>query len=127
MKSIKNLSIVSLLGLSTLASAQFTPEWTATPQQLDLVDNSSLKTITQPINHEQQAVRFHYSLLGTEMPVSQNQGYLAESKQYWLNTTAKKLSQGIELPVTSDLAVIRINPLTPSKKSASLKQIGRAS
>lgn len=122
MKSIKNLSIVSLLGLSTLASAQFTPEWTATPQQLDLVDNSSLKTITQPINHEQQAVRFHYSLLGTEMPVSQNQGYLAESKQYWLNTTAKKLSQGIELPVTSDLAVIRINPLTPSKKSASLKQ-----
>jgi hypothetical protein len=74
------------------------------------------------VNNEQQAVKFHYSLLGSEPLSDNNQGYLAESKQYWLNTTASKLGQGIQLPVTSDLAVIRINPLNPSTSSKSLNQ-----
>ncbi len=122
MKSIKNLFIICLLSLSTIGFAQFTPEWIQAPQPIDLVDSQSLKSFVTPVNNEQQAVKFHYSLLGTENPVSQNNGYLAESKQYWLNTTANKLSQGIALPVTSDLAVIRINPLNPTKSSASLSR-----
>jgi len=122
MKLFKNITILSLMSLSTLGLAQYTPQWTKAPQQLDLVDSQSLKSIAQPVNNEQQPVNFHYSLLGSQPLINNNQGYLAESKQYWLNTNAAKLSRGIELPVTSDLAVIRINPLNPSKYSKSLNQ-----
>ncbi|GAA4826126.1 hypothetical protein GCM10011365_06890 [Marinicella pacifica] len=122
MNTIKKLSIVSLLGLSSFALAQYTSEWTQLPQQVELVNNGSLKNFAEPVNHEQQTINFHFSLLGDVAPTTQNQGYLAESKQYWLNATADKLSQGIELPVTSDLAVIRINPLNPNKSTASFSQ-----
>ncbi|KAA3640093.1 MAG: DUF4785 family protein [Proteobacteria bacterium] len=122
MKTIKKLSLLSLMSLSGLGLAQYTPQWTEAPQQIDLVDMTSFKSISQPVNSEQQAVRFHYSLLGSDQLSDNNQGYLAESKQYWLNTNAQKLSQGLQLPVTSDLAVIRINPLNPTKSSQSLNQ-----
>lgn len=122
MKLIKNITILSLLSLSTLSLAQYTPEWTESPQEIDLVDSQSLKSISDPANTEQKSVNFHFSLLGSEPLIDNNQGYLAESKQYWLNTDAQKLKQGLQLPVTSDLTVIRINPLNPSKSSQALNQ-----
>ena len=122
MKLVKNITLLSLMSLSTIGLAQYTAQWTTAPQNIDLVNSQSLKNGMQPVNHEQQPVTFHYSLLGHEPLADNNQGYLAESKQYWLNTSAEKLSRGIELPVTSDLAVIRINPLNPTKSSGSLNQ-----
>lgn len=122
MKLIKNITILSLLSLSTLGLAQFTPQWTESPQEIDLVDSQSVKSISNPVNSEQQPVNFHYSLLGSEPLIDNNQGYLAESRQYWLNTNAQQLKQGLQLPVTSDLAVIRINPLNPTKSSQALNQ-----
>ncbi|MCW8869172.1 MAG: DUF4785 family protein [Proteobacteria bacterium] len=123
MKLVKHITTLSLMSLSTLGLAQFTPQWSEALQQIDLVNSQSVKSISNPVNNEQQPVNFNFSLLGSSEPlIDSNQGYLAESKQYWVNTHADKLGQGLQLPVTSDLAIIRINPLNPTKSSQSLNQ-----
>lgn len=122
MKNFKIISMLSLMGLANLTLAQVDANWLETPKQANLLTAVSNKSIGTPINQERTPITYHYSLIGTAPLTLNNQGYVAESKQYWLNAKAGQLNKGIKLPVTSNLAVIRINPLQPEKSFGGLNQ-----
>ncbi len=122
MKHYKIISMLSLLGLANLTSAQVDANWLESPKQIPLLTAVATKALAKPVNHERTPITYNYSLIGTAPLNYNNQGYVAESKQYWLNAKAGQLNSGIKLPITSDLAVIRINPLQQLKSSGGLNQ-----
>ena len=69
------------------------------------------------VNVTRERVAFNQSLIGQAHSVFQNQGFKAESKQYWMDSDAKQLSQGVNLPLSSSTAIIRINPLNMTDKA----------
>jgi len=121
MKNYKIISMLSLMGLANLTTAQVDANWLEAPKLANLLTTSTEKSISKPVNQERTSVSYNYSLIGSAAVNPNNQGYVAESKQYWLDAKAGQLKSGIKLPVTSDLAVIRINPLQPEKSFAGIK------
>lgn len=88
--------------------------WVVTPQSQTLVESA---VVAHKGNH-QQAVSFNQSLLGQDELMFQNQGYLAQSKQFWLDVSGAELNKGVQLQLHSDTAVVRISPLkTVNNKS----------
>lgn len=120
--------VSAMLLLSLTASAEL--RWLETPTAHELMSHTEKTTL---INKSQDPVVFNQSLLGEDMPTYRNQGHQAESKEYWLDVNAGELAKGVELPVTADLAVIRISPLAGNAQQKSiapgqvqLSQLGKA-
>lgn len=107
MKFTKIKNGLLLLSLSTVLQAEVS--WVQTPEQLPLESMAIEKTAMS--NTEQQSVTYNQSLLGQHDLKWQNTGYVTESKQYWLDVKGAELSQGVNLPLTSSTAIVRINPL----------------
>jgi len=118
MKKYKQKMSGLLVVMSMAASAEV--QW---------VDQLSVKPLAQInvkhttlINSNQDRVAFNQSLIGQEYNAYVNNGYVSESKQYWLDTDAQKLSQGVVLPITSNTAIIRVSPLHVNNKSSAIEQ-----
>ncbi|WP_223788110.1 DUF4785 domain-containing protein [Marinicella meishanensis] len=105
--------------LTTMASVSPADiQWNETPQAQTLAVFALKST---PIKGEQQRVAFNQNLLGQAFTPAANAGYLSQSKQYWLDASGAQLAQGLALPLTSDIAVIRLNPLQVSDKSLAIE------
>jgi hypothetical protein len=110
---------MNLLLLSFCGMAQAEISWVNQPAQQTFMDASQLANKSrQP---EQPAISYNQSLLGSSAIEIQNQGFAVESKQFWLDADANQLSKGLTIPLTSDTAIIRINPL---EVSAQTKAVG---
>jgi len=95
-----------LLTCSLIAHAEVS--WIKIPEAQNIAAISSKFPVN---NANQEAVIYNQSLLGQSISSETNLPYQAESRQYWLDTNAQKLSSGLGLPLTSKQAIIRINPL----------------
>jgi hypothetical protein len=100
----KLMSVMLLTSLSAAADVQ----WIEQPVSHELM-NLNQKAFL--VNTSQEPVVFNQSLLGEALPVFHNQGHQAESRQFWMDVDASMLSKGVEIPLTSSEAVIRISPL----------------
>ncbi|MEZ5471164.1 MAG: hypothetical protein R3E90_05240 [Marinicella sp.] len=113
-KSMKiNLLLLSFCGL---AHAEIS--WVNQPVQQALVDTSQF--VNKSRQSEQPAISYNQPLLGTSGIEYQNQGFAVASKQFWLDTNANELSKGLTIPLTSEIAIIRINPLDVSAQTKSV-------
>jgi len=111
---MKNMIKSTVFMLLMINSLHAEVSWIATPQSQTLVESA---VVAHKGNH-QQAVSFNQSLLGQDELMFQNQGYLAQSKQFWLDVSGAELNKGVQLPLHSDTAVVRISPLeTVNNKS----------
>ncbi len=117
MKNKKIMINGLLLAMSFTASAEF--KWVEQPSVQKLTVSSE-KFVVSNINKER--VAFNQELLGQNHHTFQNEGYQAESRQFWLDFNAKQLTQGVNIPLSSNTAIIRINPLNSSAKSQVLTQ-----
>lgn len=78
--------------------------------------NQLLSTVNSPqVNNNKQAVSYSYALDSQQSIDFEQKPFVENSKQYWLDSTAEKLLQGIDLPVSGGDTVIRISPLTNDK------------
>ncbi len=109
---------LNLLLLSFCSLAQAEINWITPPVQQPLDDTN--RELNKSRQSEQPAISYNQPLLGEADIQVQNQGFAIESKQFWLDTNARELSKGLLIPLTSDLAIIRINPLEVSAQSKSV-------
>ncbi len=117
MKQYKNTTALLLVSVSMAATAEVKWIEQPTPQPTDVaIAKSSL------VNSNKERVAYNMNLIGQTRQVYQNQGYVAESKQYWVDTNRQQLTQGVSLPITSGTAIIRVNPLNTNSKSQAISQ-----
>jgi hypothetical protein len=106
-----------LMSLTTALQAEIS--WVQPPKQIQLESMAIEKSAM--MNTEQQAVSYNQSLLGQHDISGQNDGFVTESKQYWLDAKGAELSQGVNLALTSATAIIRINPLDSSMQKNAIE------
>ncbi len=106
-----------LAALSIPASAEM--KWVEQPviQKLALSSEKSAA-----LNVTRERVTFNQNLIGQAHHEFQNQGFNTESKQYWIDSDATQLAQGINLPLSSETAIIRINPLQKTTKIQAIEE-----
>lgn len=110
--------VLSLL----LTQTAFTKEqinWVNTYQLPELGKNTDHRKMATITRHD-KAVEYHYAIEQDKILNSETSGYLAESREYWLDTTAEKLSRGIQLPLSSEIAVIRVTPLEDKQNNSQI-------
>lgn len=104
-----------LSSVASLAHAEI--QWNERP----LAQTLSVETLkSTAIKGEQQRVAFNQNLIGQSFNPAGNVGYQAQSKQYWLDASGADLAKGLSLPLTSDTAIIRLNPLHVGNKSETI-------
>ena len=122
MKNTKIKTGLLLLTCSWLAPAEV--NWVKQPEQQPLIP-TNIVTNKAAAQAQQPAISYNQSLLGEAYFQQQNRGFAVTSKQFWLDTNASQLSKGLLIPLTSETAIIRINPLQSlsSNKSLAVSQL----
>lgn len=124
--SIKKVS-VALLSASALTALSFAAPVAAQQTQLlpmaegdfgaaELVAPLGLKAAAVPT----EAVSMSWALGADKAIDAAPQGFVATSKEYWVDVTAKDLSQGVSLFTQAPGALIRLNPAPGEKGLAGL-------
>ncbi len=120
-------NVLSVLCLSALVSGSVLAadmNLTLSPRSdSDLGSDSlmlrSTKTALPAINTNRESVSFS-QLVDSDQPlVFQAVPHTSTSREFWLDVSAAELSQGVEIPVSSRAAILRLSP-TSSLKSAAL-------
>lgn len=110
-------NIIKTLVLCTMTTSVYAAPKAQWAVEFD-ADKSSLisANVNSPqVNNNKQAVSYSYKLDKSEKLNFEVAPYVENSKQYWIDSTAAKLVNGITLPVTGGNTVIRISPLTNDK------------
>lgn len=116
-KTITLTAFMALLhgGLATANQVNWTK-----PHQMQPLPTDYQKTTFELGNQEKQTIQYNQSLIGTKLTTALPQGHVAKSKQYWLDLTGAQLTKGVDLPITSNQVIIRLNPASNLNKNFSL-------
>ena len=110
----------TLLLIASLSAAPGSAQFLQ-PEQTDWTSNPANLSakVAQPItaNRSRDAVQFSWAL-GADEVLTTQAGLSANSKAYWLDVAAQDLAKGVDLPLTSGGAVIRISPVGSARVDA---------
>ena len=114
MKTNKIISAILACSIMGTALAAPTAKWaSATVNEKSVLINKSIDS--PQVNNNREPVSFSYKLAADEKLNFEVQKNITSSRQYWLDSTAKILAKGINLPVSGGNTIIRISPLTNNK------------
>ena len=103
----------TLLLIASLSAAPGSAQFLQ-PEQSDWTSNPTLLSskVVQPVtaNRNRDSVQFSWAL-GADEAIASQTGLSASSKAYWLDVSSQALAKGVDLPLTSGGAVIRISPV----------------
>lgn len=106
----KKILLVSLLAASQMSFADSQIQWIDAPEMKTLSQLPQEKSITAN-KWQKDSVRYNMDLVGQDLQQAKNAGFVAESKSFYMDVSGKQLSAGVNIPVYSNTAVIRLSSL----------------
>ncbi|TDR17562.1 DUF4785 domain-containing protein [Marinicella litoralis] len=106
----KTIILASLLAASQTSLAESSITWVKAPQMKTLPSLQQTKAATAT-QWQQQPVQYNIDAIDKVITAAENQGYVAESKSFYMDVNGADLTKGIDIPVASHSAVIRISSM----------------
>ncbi|MGJ8663757.1 MAG: DUF4785 domain-containing protein, partial [Marinicella sp.] len=106
----KTIMTFSLLAVSQLSMAEAEISWIESPEVKTLKSLAQSETIDKN-QWQSDAVQYNINLIGDEIKTNENKGFIAESKSFYMDFNGYKLNAGVDIPVWSKSAVIRLSAL----------------
>ena len=106
----KKIILASLLAASQFSLAESSINWIEAPAIKTLPSLQQTKAVTAN-EWQNEVVQYNIDAIGSDIKTVENKGYVAESKSFYMDVNGIDLSKGIDIPVASNSAVIRISSL----------------
>jgi len=107
----QTIILASLLTVSQFGLAETSINWLTTPT-LKTLHSLQQKNAMTANQWQNQVVQYNANLIGDEIKPAENKGFVAESKSFYMDVNGAELAMGINIPVASKSAVIRLSSLT---------------